>query len=90
MIYVINSARYAMARLSYACRLIHSLDSRARIILFGERIEQADQIYRLLSAQYPGQAGCCHSGLGKQARRNRVGPVPERRDTNTGQLPGIR
>lgn len=60
----------ARSRLSCACRLIHSLDSRARIILFGERIEQADQIYRLLSAQHPGQAGCCHSGLGKQARRN--------------------
>lgn len=60
----------ARSRLSCTCKLIASLDSRDRIILFGERIEQADQLYHLLNQQYPHQVGRCHSKLGSQARKN--------------------
>lgn len=60
----------ASSRLACACKLIEALNPRDRIILFGERIEQADAIYQLLSLQYPNQVGRCHSKMEKQARRN--------------------
>lgn len=60
----------AKARLSCACKLISVLEPKAKIIIFGERIEQADQLYLLLCRRYPNQVGCCHSQMGKQARKN--------------------
>jgi len=60
----------AKARLSCACKLISAIDQKTKIIIFGERIEQADQLYHLLSRLYPNQVGCCHSKMGKQARKN--------------------
>lgn len=60
----------AKSRLACALSLIASLEPGAKILLFGERIEQADQVYHLLEREYPHQVGRCHSGLGRQARRN--------------------
>lgn len=60
----------AGSRLPCACRLIAELSPKSRIIIFGERIEQADQLYTLLVRQCPGQVGCCHSKIGKTARKN--------------------
>lgn len=60
----------AKARLFCACKLIDLLDPTAKVIIFGERIEQADELYHRLSRRYPNQVGCCHSKMGKQARKN--------------------
>ncbi|MCI8515352.1 MAG: DEAD/DEAH box helicase [Hungatella sp.] len=60
----------ASARISCACDLVQRLDEREKILLFGERISQAEEIYRLLAGRYPGRVGRCHSGMGQQANRN--------------------
>lgn len=41
-----------------------------RILIFGERIRQADDLYLQLSAQYPGRVGRYHSQMGPQANKN--------------------
>lgn len=45
------------------------MDPRARIIVFGERIEQADALYEQLAQLYPNQAARYHSEVDKEARR---------------------
>ena len=60
----------ASSRLSCLQSLIRQLDERTRIIVFGERIKQAEMAYRLLSRQYPNQVGCYHSQMDGQARKN--------------------
>lgn len=63
----------ASARIPCACRLIDALEPSSTIILFGERIKQADEIYTKLIKQYPGQVVRCHSQMGKQAQKNALG-----------------
>ena len=60
----------ASARIACACSLVERLDSTEKILIFGERIRQADDLYRLLRRKYPGQVGCCHSQMGTQANQN--------------------
>lgn len=60
----------AAARISCARDLIGCLDPREKIIIFGERISQADELYRLLQADYPEKTGRYHSQMGNQANRN--------------------
>lgn len=50
--------------------LIKRLEGKEKIIIFGERIEQAEQVYRVLSPQYPGRVGRYHSCMGEQANKN--------------------
>ncbi len=60
----------ASARLNCACRLIELLPPDEKILVFGERVSQAEELYRLLEKRYPGRAGRYHSRMGQQANRN--------------------
>lgn len=60
----------AGSRLSCACRLLNCLDSKSKVIIFGERIQQADELYHLLIKQFPGQVERSHSKMGRQAQKN--------------------
>lgn len=60
----------ASARISCLLKLVRQLEPETRIIVFGERIRQAEKAYRLLSKQYPNQVGCYHSQMSRQARKN--------------------
>lgn len=59
----------ASARISCACELLARLPSSEKIIIFGERIRQAEELYQLLQVQYPGKAGRYHSQMGQTANR---------------------
>ncbi len=50
-------------------QLIDDIDSMKNLI-FGERIGQANDLFRQLSAQYPERVGRYHSQMGPQANRN--------------------
>lgn len=60
----------AASRVACACDLVDRLGLEDRVIIFGERIHQAEELYRLLSQKYPGRVGRYHSKLGQQANRN--------------------
>lgn len=60
----------ASSRLSCVCALINRLDSGEKIMIFGERIAQADELYRLLHRQYPQRVGKIHSQMGTLANKN--------------------
>lgn len=60
----------ASARIECACKLVSLLPSQERILIFGERVGQADELYLLLQKQYPGRVGRYHSRMGQQANRN--------------------
>lgn len=60
----------ASARLSCAIDLTELLDPQERILIFSERISQAEELYRSLNRRYSGQVGRCHSQMGTQANRN--------------------
>jgi len=67
-----NLVCLASARCACACDLVDRLDSGEKMIIFGERIRQAEELYRLLEAHYPGRVGRCHSKMGGQANKNVV------------------
>lgn len=60
----------AEARLICVPELLRRLDAGSRILIFGERIEQADRLYGILKEEYGGQIGRYHSQMGKQANKN--------------------
>ncbi len=60
----------ASARYTCALDLIKRLDENEKIIIFGERISQAEELYNLLQIQYPGKTGRYHSQMGAQANYN--------------------
>ncbi len=60
----------AADRISCAQELIRRLPQRGKIMVFGERIAQAEELYHLLYREYPGRVGRCHSELSVQANRN--------------------
>lgn len=60
----------AAERIACACELIERLGIREKVIIFGERISQADELYRLLTEKYPGRVGRYHSQMGRQANKN--------------------
>ncbi len=60
----------ASARITCACDLVNRLDMREKIIIFGERISQADELYRLLQEKYPEKVGRYHSKMSAQANKN--------------------
>lgn len=65
-----NLVCLACARTACAYDLIKRLDIREKILIFSERIEQADELFRLLQEQYPEKVGRYHSKMGKQANKN--------------------
>nr|WP_300886249.1 DEAD/DEAH box helicase family protein [uncultured Schaedlerella sp.] len=60
----------ASARIACACELIKNLADHEKILIFGERISQAEELYRLLQETCPGRAGRYHSKMGDQANKN--------------------
>lgn len=60
----------ASARINCACALVKRLPKEEKILIFSERILQAERLYQLLRSQYPGKVGCCHSRMGQQANQN--------------------
>lgn len=60
----------AASRSACAFDLIKLLDQTAKILIFGERIKQAEQVYQILSTCYPGRVGRYHSGMTPQAKKN--------------------
>lgn len=69
-----NLVCLASARTLCVCRLVSLLADRwtpgERILIFGERICQADDLFLQLSVQYPGRVGRYHSKMGVQANKN--------------------
>lgn len=64
-----NLTRDADARIRCVIKLLGLLDQTARIIIFGERIEQANHLYEKLDRLYPNQAARCHSAMDPGARK---------------------
>lgn len=60
----------ASERTTCAVSLAGLLPRDEKIIIFGERIRQADELYRLLMRRYPEKAGRYHSQMGQQANKN--------------------
>lgn len=60
----------ASARIACVCELIKNLAPHEKILIFGERIGQAEELYWLLQEYYPGRVGRYHSKMGEQANRN--------------------
>ena len=62
----------AAARCDCACELMRRLGTSKKVIIFGERISQAEQLYRRLEQAYPGRVGRYHSRMGELANKNTV------------------
>jgi superfamily II DNA or RNA helicase len=60
----------ARARIACAFDLTERLDPKEKILIFGERIAQAEELYLLLRERYPGRVGRYHSRMGQQANKN--------------------
>ena len=60
----------ASQRLDCAQDLIRLLGIQQKILIFSERILQAETLYKLLENQYPGKIGRYHSKMGPQANKN--------------------
>ncbi len=60
----------ASARIECACELVKLLPFHEKILIFGERVSQADELYRLLEKWEPGRIGRYHSQMGRQANRS--------------------
>lgn len=60
----------ASARISCVRDLVDRLDAQEKILIFGERISQADELYCLLQETFPERVGRCHSQMGAQANKN--------------------
>ncbi len=60
----------AASRVSCALSLIERLECSSKILIFGERIDQAEQVYQALSRRYPNRVGHYHSQMTTQAKKN--------------------
>lgn len=60
----------AASRVSCVCSLVARLDTEEKILIFSERISQADELYGILQKHYPEKAGRYHSKMGDQANKN--------------------
>lgn len=60
----------AAQRLDCAYDLIRYLGIQDKILIFGERIRQAQALYERLHRLYPDKVACYHSQLGAQANKN--------------------
>lgn len=57
-------------RIACACDLVRGLRSSEKILIFGERILQAEHLYKILQGEYPERVGRYHSQMGEQANKN--------------------
>lgn len=62
----------ASARIDCTCDLIERLEPDEKILIFGERICQAEELYQFLQERYPGQVGRYHYKMGQQANKNSI------------------
>lgn len=60
----------ASARVLCAHDLVLRLPAHDKILIFGERIDQAEELYLLLQKSFPGKVGRYHSRMGQQANHN--------------------
>lgn len=58
----------APQRITCTVDLVKLLDSRSKIIIFGERISQSEELYALLKRRYPKEVVHYHSELGETER----------------------
>ncbi len=65
-----NLVVLASSRIPCACDLIRKLPQTEKILVFGERIRQADDLYVRLQQEYPGRVARYHSQMGAQANAN--------------------
>ena len=77
----------AEARTRCCIDLLDRLKDRGRMLIFSERIEQAEKIYSVILRRYGNIAGLYHSGMTKDAR-NRV--LEDFREERTGILVSCR
>lgn len=59
-----------MTRNQCAVCLVEMLGIGQKILVFGERIRQAEELYRILQERFPEKIGRYHSGQGEQANKN--------------------
>lgn len=64
-----NLTSDAKSRIRCVLKLVSLLDKSSKIIIFGERIEQADLLYGKLDRLYPNQVARYHSAMDSQARK---------------------
>lgn len=64
-----NLTSDAASRIQCVLKLISLLDQNAKIIVFGERIDQADILCKNLDRLCPGQTARFHSGIDPHARK---------------------
>lgn len=64
-----NLTSDAASRIPCVLKLISLLDKKSKIIIFGERIEQANRLYERLDRLYPNQAARYHSAMDTNARK---------------------
>ena len=69
----------AETRIRCCMKLLESMKSSDRIIIFSERIEQAEGLYRLISRRYGNIAGIYHSQMTRDARIRVLGDFRENR-----------
>ena len=69
----------AEARVRCCLDIIARNRGRGRILVFAERIEQAERIHRLLLRRYGSIAGLYHSGMSRDARRRVLNDFREER-----------
>ena len=62
----------ASVRIECALELIARLDSRARIIVFGERITQCNILFEQLAKSYPNQVARYHSEMGVVSKKRAI------------------
>lgn len=60
----------AKARIPCAIKIVRSLPSDTRVILFCERVKSAEELSGALQEVFPGQVGIYHSLMDNAARRN--------------------
>lgn len=60
----------AKNRVLAALALVQRLSKQSKIIIFGERIEQGDELFILLNREYPHKVGRYHSAMGQVARES--------------------
>ncbi len=60
----------AAARMDCVWDLTERLSLKEKIIIFGERIKQAEELYQLFQKRYPGKVGRYHSKLSKGVNKN--------------------
>ena len=62
----------AVARVECVNSLVQKISTSERIIIFSERIEQAEKMYQVLKPVFPGRVGRYHSGLASDIRKNEL------------------